>query len=272
MIGEFYLKKNYIKIVLDILLAIAFVLLMNPRVLNGLSFHEIGGLVFGVAILVHIALNFKWVINTAKKIFNPKLPKKTRLGFLLNLLLLITMSGIIVTGILISKVVFSSLATGENHSIRGLHGFFANTTLALVGLHVALHWQWVMSICKRAFKSKNGDIRVGVFTSVVLSIIILASGIQWVSTTFPASNKNFEQRGIASFDKGQTPTNGNAVNLDNTRMAPPNGEFRGKDGRVGSSSPFLVILQNFAILAAIIVPTYYLEKYLLRNNRKLKNS
>lgn len=48
------MKKKYTKIVLDLLMAITFVLLMNPRVLDGLQFHEIAGLIIGVAILVHI--------------------------------------------------------------------------------------------------------------------------------------------------------------------------------------------------------------------------
>jgi hypothetical protein len=33
------MKKNDTKIVLDLMMAITFVLLMNPRVLNGLPFH-----------------------------------------------------------------------------------------------------------------------------------------------------------------------------------------------------------------------------------------
>ena len=171
------MKKNYIKIVLDILLAVTFVLLMNPRVLNGLPFHEIAGLVIGVAILVHVGLNYRWVIQTTKKIFSPKLPTKTRIGYLLNGLLLISMAAIIITGILISKYIFPNLAT-ENHSIRGLHGFFADATVVLLGLHVALHWQWIMSICKRALVSKEGSLRKGVLVSVTLSIAILAGGIQ----------------------------------------------------------------------------------------------
>lgn len=71
------MKKNDTKIVLDLMMAITFVLLMNPRVLNGLPFHEIAGLIIGVAILTHIGLNYRWVVNTTKKILDPNLPKKT---------------------------------------------------------------------------------------------------------------------------------------------------------------------------------------------------
>ncbi|KHF31293.1 hypothetical protein LR68_00242 [Anoxybacillus sp. BCO1] len=57
-------------------MAITFVLLMNPRVFNGLPFHEIAGTVIGVAILVHIGLNYRWVINTTKKYFLPNFRRK----------------------------------------------------------------------------------------------------------------------------------------------------------------------------------------------------
>jgi hypothetical protein len=272
------MKKNYVKIVLDILMAITFALLMNPRVLDGLPFHEIAGLVIGVAILTHIGLNYKWVINTTKKIFNSNLPTKTRFSYLLNLLLLISMSMIIITGILISRVVFPSLGSGENHGIRGLHNLFSNVTLALVALHVGVHWQWVMSVCKRAFKTKEGKLRKGVMVSIALSVAILAGGIQWfASTATPSkgdfSSKQFEQQ---AFNR-DTP---NATDKQNFKFqGSPDGDFHGRDGKFGghgehggggSGSPFLVMLNYLGIMAVIIIPAYYVEKKLLKNKRKAK--
>ena len=267
------MKKNYTKIVLDLLMATTFVLLMNPRVLDGLPFHEIAGLVIGVAILVHIGLNYRWVINTTKKILDPKLPKKTRFSYLLNILLLISMAAVIITGILISKIVLPSFAIQEGRSIRGLHGFFADLTLALVGLHIGVHWQWVMSICKKAFKSKEGKLRKGVITSVVLSLVVLAGGIQWYSSTASSNLGGFNSKPMQQSEEGQSIKNGNTGNITNTDQKSLKGDFRegkfhGKDGHGGRSNPFLVILNYFAIWAAIIIPTYLLERRFLRNKRK----
>jgi hypothetical protein len=271
------LKKNYTKIVLDLMLAITFVLLMNPRVLNGLPFHEIAGLVIGAAILVHVLLNSSWVANTTKKLFDPKLSKKTRFSYLLNVLLLISMAAVIITGILISKVVLPSLAIQGNHTIRELHSLSADVTVALVGLHIGLHWQWIMSICKRAFKTKEGKLRKGVIATVVLSLAILGGGIQWFASTSTPSEGDFKPEQMQQ--TGQSSNNGNTVskaNPDNTQQVPPNGDFRegkfhGKEGHGGSSSPFLVVLNYFAIWAAIIIPVYYLEKRISRNKRKARD-
>lgn len=269
------MKRNYTKIVLDILMAVTFVLLMNPRVLNGLPFHEIAGLIIGVAILTHIGLNYRWVINTIKKIFDPKLPKKTRLSFLLNTLLLISMAAVIITGILISRVVFPSLAIQESRSLHGIHGLAADATLALVGLHIGVHWQWVLSICKKTFKSKEGKLRKGVIASVVLTLAILAGGIQWISTTSTPNMGGFIPKQMQQ--SSQSSIDGNSTMAPNIQQGPPAGDFRdgkfhGKDGHGGSSNPFLDILNYFAIWAAIIIPTYYLEKRMLRNKRELRDT
>jgi hypothetical protein len=267
------LKKNYTKIVLDLMMAITFVLLMNPRVLDGLPFHEIAGLVIGVAILTHIGLNYRWVANTTKKIFDPKLPKKTRFSFLLNILLLISMATVIITGILISRVVLPGLAIQGGHSIRGIHSLSADATLAFVGLHIGVHWQWIMNICKRAFKSKEGKLRKGVLASVILSLAILAGGIQWFSSTATPSKGDFNPKQFQQ--STQSSYNTNAETETGTQQGPPDGDFRegkgGHEGHGGSSNPFLVVLNYFAIWAAITIPTYYLEKRIMRNKRKTSN-
>jgi hypothetical protein len=265
------MKKNYTKIVLDLVLAITFVLLMNPRVFDGLPFHEIAGLIIGLAILFHIGLNYQWVVSTTKKILDPKLPKKTRFSYLLNILLLISMAAIIITGILISKVVLPSIAIQGSHTIRELHGLSADATLAFVGLHVGVHWQWVMSICKKAFKSRTGKRRKAVLVSVVLSIAILAGGIQWFSST-TSSNNSFKQEQMHQSGQSSSTSTGNTTT---TQQGPTQEDFRegkihGIEEHDGSSNPFLVVLNYFAIWAAIIIPTYYLEKRLLRNKRKSK--
>jgi cytochrome b561 len=266
------MKRNFTKIILDLMMAITFVLLMNPRVFDGLPFHEIAGLLIGVAILAHIGLNFRWVINTTKKILDPKLPKKQRFNFLINVLLLAAMTAVIVTGILISRVVVPSLAIQGSHTIRELHGLSADATLALVGLHIGVHWHWILSICKKAFQSKEGKLRKGVIVSVVLSLAILAGGIQWFASTTTASKGTFNPKKMEQFTE-----RGNAGDMNAAKQGTPDkdfreGKFHGREGHGGSSNPFLVVLNYFAIWGVIIVPAYYLEKRILRNRRNVRNS
>ena len=249
-------------------MAITFALLMNPRVLNGLPFHEIAGLLFGVAILTHIGLNFQWVKNTTFKIFNSDLPKKTRFNFLLNILLLVSMSAIIITGILISKVVFPDLAMEGNRTLRGLHDLAANLTLALVGLHIGVHWQWILSICNKMFKSKEGKWSKRAVASVALAIAILAGGLQWYASTSSAQT---------IFDVNQMQQNSQLKTESGTAKFQPNGDFLREHRKEGdlehrrSANSFLVILTYFGLFGAIIVPTYYLDKKIIRKKSLFKN-
>ncbi|MCL6586852.1 MAG: DUF4405 domain-containing protein [Anoxybacillus sp.] len=257
------MRKNYVKIALDLLLAITFVLLMNPRVFNGLPFHEMAGTVIGVAILVHIGLNYRWVIHTTKKIFSSELPKKTRLSFALNILLLVSMAAVIVSGILISRVLFPNVALEGNHFVREIHDLSANTTLALVGLHLGLHWQWITGVSKKVFKAKDGTWRKGALISSVLTFALLAGGMYWISQNVKPSEGDFQpkfaEQNALSFD-GKTA---------GTMPTPPDGEFRGEKFRKehGTSNPLLVLLHYFAIWTAIIIPTYYIEKRLWKRVR-----
>jgi len=252
-------------------MALTFVLLMDPKVLSGLPFHEIAGLIFGVAILTHIGLNVRWVINTTMKIFNPKLPFKTRLSYLLNILLLISMSSIIITGIFISRVVFPGIAVNGNHMIRGLHNLAANVTLILVGCHLGVHWQWIKGVCRKIFKTKTGKWKKGVIASVILSIALLAGGIQWYSLSVQPTAGDFKQfakkSDIHSFNSGN-------VNRSDFQ-GPPNGTFHGhnegKFGDHGGRSPFLVIFQYLVIFAIIIIPVYFIDKRLLSKRRNQKS-
>lgn len=247
------MRKNYVKIVLDLSLAITFVLLMNPMVFNGLPFHEIAGTAIGIAILVHIGLNYRWVMNTTKKIFSAELPKKTRFGFFLNVLLLLSMATVIVSGILISRVLFPNFALEGNRFVREIHDISSNMTLALVGLHLGLHWQWIMGVSKKVFKAKDGTWRKGTIASSVLTLALLAGGMYWISQHVKPSEGEFKPK----FAEQNAPTfAGQGV------PTPPDGEFRDEKFRKerGSNNLLLVLLNYFAIWAAIIIPTYYIEK------------
>jgi len=246
-------RKNYVKIVLDLSLAITFVLLMNPRVFNGLPFHEIAGTVIGMAILVHIGLNYRWVMNTTKKIFSTELPKKTRIGFFLNVLLLLSMVAVIVSGILISRVLFPNLALEGNRFVREIHDVSSNMTLALVGLHLGLHCQWIVGVSKKVFKAKDGTWRKGVLASSVLTLALLAGGMYWISKNVKLSEGEFKPK----FAEQHAPTVAG-------QGAPtlPDGKFHDEKFRKerGSNNPLFVLLNYFAIWAAIMIPTYYIEK------------
>jgi hypothetical protein len=146
------MKKQIFKFIFDLAMAILFVLLFPLRV-TGLTFHEIVGIIIGIAILIHIAINGKWVVQTAKKIFSRKLPTKTRISALLNLLLLICAIFFVVSGLLISRVVLPDFRYLTHLPWRPIHEFTSYLGLILIGVHIGLHWDWIKNILKQKVKT-----------------------------------------------------------------------------------------------------------------------
>lgn len=141
MIAKLRRNPNKLNLFLDLALCIAFVVEMEEH-FTGLRNHELLGLAFGAAILIHVALHWDWVLSITKRFFN-KVFHESRLNYALNLALLIDMIVIVVTGIMISRTLGLQLAVSE--AIQPLHLLASHLSLVLIGLHVALHWKWIVT-------------------------------------------------------------------------------------------------------------------------------
>ena len=126
-----------------------FLLATDPHA-TGQTIHEWLGLAFGAGIITHLLLHWKWIVNVVRRFFS-KLPGQVRINALLNSLLFIAMTLIIFSGIMISKVVLSTFGLSGSHDAiwRWLHTTATDAVVIIVGLHVALHWKWIVSTIKR---------------------------------------------------------------------------------------------------------------------------
>ncbi|MFB6468303.1 DUF4405 domain-containing protein [Cytobacillus sp. Hz8] len=289
-------KIMYVKFILDLLMGTTFALFYNKNVLGGLPFHEIAGLVISGAFLTHILLNMKWIKNVTLKLFNRELPRRTRFSFLLNLLLLVTMTTIILTGIFISRVVFPNLNIGNERWLRGLHLIASYFTLIILAIHIGVHWNWVINVCKRLFKI-NTQKPVFSYITKIATIIILIFGVYEIYSSgfgsklirsanmftsgnqqepFDRSAEGFKQH---SFDQDEQPLedfNRGKFNQDQFQNgkspAPPSDNYQNKGdfpnhlngggfGEHGEQAGVMkALLTNLGIMSVFIVVTYYLGK------------
>lgn len=136
--------KNRVKIALDVFLTLAFLLLMDPRSVGGMEVHEWAGLAICVFFVLHKALNWQWILAATKGLFS-KAPARVRLNYALDVILLVGMTAIVLSGMKISKTIdFSWLPIGGSGIFwRFLHLSGSVLTLAAVGVHVGLHWSWI---------------------------------------------------------------------------------------------------------------------------------
>ena len=91
---------------LDALLLVAYTLAYSLG-FTGVATHEWLGIGLGVILLVHLTLHWDWVIRTTRKLLRPG--GRERFIWLVNLLLLVSMTLCIASGILISEVALPQL-------------------------------------------------------------------------------------------------------------------------------------------------------------------
>ena len=136
---------NKFKFILNILLLVVMLLLMDPRSFYGLVFHEWAGLAIGLFFFLHKILNWNWIKKVTICFFRSS-PGRARMNYILDVLLLAGIILMILSGIAISRTIdFSWLSFGDSRMFwRVMHTSSSFITLALFGIHLGLHWRWVL--------------------------------------------------------------------------------------------------------------------------------
>lgn len=147
--------KTFFKITVDILMLIAMPLLMG-YMLIGARFHEwIGAGVFLLFILHHI-LNYKWLTS----LFKGKYSAVRILNTAVNVLVFVCMLGLMYSGIVMSRYVFSFLPINGGAALaRKIHMLCSYWGLVLMSLHLGLHWNVIMGIVRKITKVKKSSVR-----------------------------------------------------------------------------------------------------------------
>jgi len=143
---------------LDALLLVAYTLAYSLG-FTGIAVHEWLGIGLGVVLLVHLTLHWDWVIRTTRKLLLPG--GRERFIWLVNLLLLVSMTLCIASGILISEVALPELGITLRASSfwRNVHDTTATVTLILVPIHAALRWRWIVGMARRFASWRPGRSR-----------------------------------------------------------------------------------------------------------------
>lgn len=146
-----FFNQNQVKLLIDVLTFAAFLMAMDP-VLTGIPVHEWLSLALAAVIVVHLLLNWNWIREITRRFFG-SVTGRSRLNYFLNLLLLVDGTLLMFSGILISQAILPAFGISLPHVFfwRWLHSLTADLSVIILGLHLGLHWSWIVNCLKKTF-------------------------------------------------------------------------------------------------------------------------
>jgi hypothetical protein len=170
-------SKNLVRLALDVALAVTFSLLFNMLVFGGLMFHETAGLAIGVGFILHKLLGWKWIRQVTLRLLRRQVSWRTGFVYLVDLLLLLGIGYILFSGLVISRVLVPYLLRPRSSFVYvNTHKSISFIALALAGIHLGLHWDWVVGIGKRMLGiGRTG--RAAGYLAHALALLALAGGL-----------------------------------------------------------------------------------------------
>jgi len=148
--------KRRVLIVLDSMMFVSFTVLMSWR-LSGVIAHEWIGLSLIAMILTHLVVHWTWVEGSVSRLTRQRQRSGT-IPLLLNTTLFFSMGTALVSGVVISKVVFPNhLLPGDYLHWHSLHEGASTITLFVLGLHVALNWDRIRNSFRRFLETRRAQ-------------------------------------------------------------------------------------------------------------------
>lgn len=141
------MKKKFVcKIVIDVIMTVLLLLLM-ARQITGDSAHEWLGACMLVLWIAHHILNRSWYSQLFKGKYTPGRILQTVTDFAV----LLSMLGLMVSGIILSREVFAFLPISGGIALaRQLHMLSAFWGFVLMALHLGLHWNMILGMARKA--------------------------------------------------------------------------------------------------------------------------
>lgn len=136
--------KQLFKIMIDILMTVLLLIQMAYHI-TGNSLHEWLGMTLFALFILHHILNRKWYTG----LFHGRYSAFRLLMVSVNFLLLATMFGMMVSGVLLSREVFGFLDLRAGMFGRRFHMVSSSWGYLMMSIHLGLHWGMMMGIFKR---------------------------------------------------------------------------------------------------------------------------
>jgi hypothetical protein len=163
-------KKLAVRLMLDIVFIVLLLCALMYRATGDVA-HEWIGVSVCAACIAHNVLNWKWYKNILKGAYNLRRSVMTAI----NLLLVLAMATLAITGMLHSRTVLAFLHLPGAMLIRQIHTTAAYWCLPLIGAHLGLHWGMIINAFRKMEKI-NGENRARIIVMRILAFSVAAFG------------------------------------------------------------------------------------------------
>lgn len=158
------------RLIVDAAMTVILMFLMTYELIGEMS-HEVLGVCMVLLFLTHHLLNRNWT----KHLFHGHYTPFRIVQTVLVLLLLLGMAGSAVSGVILSKHLFSALSIRQGRSwARTLHMLCGYWNFVLMSLHLGLHWNQMLAAAKRHL---HGSRRWGPVAARIAALAISCYGI-----------------------------------------------------------------------------------------------
>ena len=147
------------RLALDLVILAAVVAAANP-ILTGIRLHEWIGLVLTLPAVVHLVVNWDWVVRTVAGLLG-KAKATTRLNLLVDSGLFVSLVGVTLSGFLVIPGLAASLGVQATASWHAAHLLTSDLTVAFTLAHLALHASWISDVVRRWARRATSSARLG---------------------------------------------------------------------------------------------------------------
>lgn len=132
------------RLALDLGLLVAFLVAFSPG-LTGISVHEWLSLAILVPTLVHLVVNWDWVLRVCARLFE-RIRATSRVNLAVDALLFGAVVTVMLSGLMISQAIASAIGVmaTSGGAWSAVHTISAFGTMVLLGVHFALHASWML--------------------------------------------------------------------------------------------------------------------------------
>jgi len=137
------------KLLVNSILAISFVAISAPQATR-MPVHEWLSLAFMGILALHILFSWAWIVGVTRR-FMASVRGELRFNYVLDALSYAAMIVATISGLVISEAALPALGfpRPSDRFWSVIHDLSSEALLVLIGVHLAMHWDWVVAAAKR---------------------------------------------------------------------------------------------------------------------------